>query len=313
MYRGKRPSKDELQKMSETMSRAEIAKKFGVHYNTASNWFGQYGLPIRDTHKAHNHVDLSEEALEFLDGTMLGDSSIERFGSSGRIRLSSKYEKYAAWYGRQLTGFGIAQSGKIYSNETTLLIGGQENTYVGYRYTSKKYDDLKEYADRFYPDGAKKLVPRNIRITPLSLKMWYIDDGTLAPFGRSSQIVFCTDSFLKEDVGFLVDKLHDIGFSVKYYACRNRVRMNSSSVQDFLDYIGKPTGVVEDCYGYKWRPILNLDKNGRVRRAGDKLSDEAVREIRLSDLSQSKLSKRHGVGSSTIWRIKNGQAYTNVS
>ena len=143
--------------------------------------------------------------------------------------------------------------------------------------------------------------------------MWYIDDGTLAPFSRSSQIVLCTDSFPKDDVLFLIDKLHDVGFSVRYYASRNRIRLNSGSVRDFLDYIGEPIGIVEECYGYKWNPILNLDKNGRVRKAGDKLADEAVREIRSSSLSQYKLSKQYGVGSSTIGRIKNGQAYTNVS
>ena len=77
------------------------------------------------------------------------------------------------------------------------------------------------------------------------------------------------------------------------------------SVQDFLDYIGDPSGVVKECYGYKWKPILNLGKNGKVRKAGDKPSDEAVRAIRESSLPQIKLAAQYGVGKSTIGRIKN--------
>ena len=312
MYRGKRPSKDALKKLSETMLQKDIAVMFDVHPNTVSDWFGRYGLKQRLIYTEHNHVDLSEEALEFLDGTMLGDSSIERFGSSGRVELSSKYKEYAEWYGGQLAEFGLEQSGAVASRKTVAWLKGRKIESVGHRYKSKKYFELKQYADRFYPDGVNKVVPRDIRITPLSVKMWYIDDGTLAPFSRSSQIVLCTDSFPKDDVLFLVNKLHDIGFSVGYYACRNRIRLNSGSVQDFLDYIGAPTGIVKECYGYKWQPILNLDKNGRVRKAGDKLSDDAVRAIRASNLSQSKLAEQHGVGSSTISRIRLRLAYTNV-
>ena len=313
MYRGKRPSRDELEEMGKTMSQREIAKKIGVHYNTASNWFGQYGLSRKYASAEQNHVLLSEEAIEFLDGDMLGDGSVERFGSSGRVCLSSKYREYATWYGERLSEFGIEQSGVIAERKSSSVIGDRKIISTGYRYKSRKYFELKQYSDRFYPGGAEKGVPRDIRITPLSLKMWYVGDGTLAPFSKSSQIVLCTDAFSKEDIFFLIDKLQDIGFSARYYACRNRIRINSSSVQDFLDYIGKPTGIIEQCYGYKWKPVLNLNKNGKIRNNSAKLLDSAVREIRKSTLSQSKLSKIYGIGGSTIGRIKRNEAYTDVS
>jgi len=48
VYRGKRPSKDELKVLAETMTQRAIAKKLDVHYNTVSNWLGYYGLPRRE-------------------------------------------------------------------------------------------------------------------------------------------------------------------------------------------------------------------------------------------------------------------------
>ena len=309
MYRGKRPSKEKLEELSKTISRREIAELFDVHVNTASNWFGQYGLPQRKSFAEQNHVLLSEKAVEFLDGTMLGDSSIEIFGSSGRVKRPCKYKEYMQWYSEQLDSFGIEQAGKILRKKNN---GGYGENVVAYRYSSRKYAELKEYANRFYVDGVIKTVPGDIRITPLSLMLWYIDDGTLAPFSTSSQILLCTDAFPQEDVMFLIDKLQALDFSAKYYKSRNRIRINTSSVQDFLDYIGEPTGIIKECYGYKWNPIFKPRNQSGTHNNNSKFNENEIREIRESTNSVANLANMYKVGKSTIRRIKNREAYATV-
>ena len=52
-------------------------------------------------------------------------------------------------------------------------------TYCHFRFATKTIPELNEYRQIFYPDG-KKVVPHNILellIEPLSLAVWYMDDG----------------------------------------------------------------------------------------------------------------------------------------
>ena len=121
-------------------------------------------------------------------------------------------------------------------------------------YKSKFYQELAEWRERFFPKRRKR-VPVDVRLDPISLRQWYIGDGTLWTCkGTSSRIQLCTDSFPEEDVRFLVAKLKELGFRASYYGSRNRVIINSRSVKDFFDYIGPLPKPLRPFYEHKWKP-----------------------------------------------------------
>lgn len=198
-----------------------------------------------------NHVDLSEEAKSFLDGELLGDSGLEaKCPYSARLTRSCKYKEVLEWFSRELERYGVEQSGHIFRNQHVR----KGNVIVVWIYKSKFYQELAEWRKRFFPEG-KKRVPVDVRLDPISLRQWYIGDGTLWTCkSNSSRIQLCTDSFPEEDVRFLVTKLKELGFRASYYGSRNRVIINSRSVKDFFDYIGPLPKPLRPFYEHKWKP-----------------------------------------------------------
>jgi len=92
-----------------------------------------------------------------------------------------------------------------------------------------------------------KIVPRDIELTPLTCRQWYIGDGSLN--NNASSITLATCGFLKNDVLFLSDKLNMMGFKNTIQPCSNCIHISKYSTKDFLNYIGK---CPIDCYQHKW-------------------------------------------------------------
>ncbi|KKU60914.1 MAG: hypothetical protein UX85_C0006G0048, partial [Candidatus Beckwithbacteria bacterium GW2011_GWB1_47_15] len=66
---------------------------------------------------------------------------------------------------------------------------------------------------RWYPNG-KKIVPHDIKLTPMTLAVWYMDDGTLQKYkGAPASIRFCTNGFDRSSIDILMTKLQELGFA----------------------------------------------------------------------------------------------------
>lgn len=261
----KMPNREKLHEMYwvDGMTQQEIANKFGVHLTTVSAWFRKHALRSRQGKHTReffpkNHVDLSETALEFLDGYLLGDGHLERSSCAARIAHTTSSKALLMWLVNKIESYGIMCPTGITSAEYMR----KGNPFTSYRAKSLSYGELKEVAGRFYPNG-QRAIPRDLRITPFSMLVEYLGDGEMWNQKRSSaQIQLCTDSSPEEDVRWLAEQLQERGFSAKYYASRNRVRINSCSVADFLDYIGPcPDRLIADL-GHRWNPIF---RSNRVR------------------------------------------------
>jgi len=253
------PDKEELvQAVAEGLRGPELAEKFGVSRSVIYKCCKAYGIKLKIgangeklSKRMANRVDLSEEAKSFLDGELLGDSSLAaRCPYSARIVRSCKHREALEWFAEELAGYGIEQSGCIFRNEHAR----KGTVVVVWVYKSRNYRELAAWRERFYPAG-KKRVPRDVRLDPISLRQWYIGDGMIWNMkGCSSKIQLCTDAFPEQDVLFLVDELKKLGFKTSYYRGRNRIIISSKSVKDFLDYIGPCPEPLEPFYGHKWRP-----------------------------------------------------------
>lgn len=234
--------------IKEKLSMCRIAEICNVEYYIINNWIHRLNIPARSvsegTHLAlANHCNLSEKAIEWINGELLGDGCIAcRHPYSARIIYTSQYLEYCQYIKNTLESFEI-EGGKIRKRYN------KKNNCCSYNYFSYEYEELLPIKKQWYPNG-KKIVPKNIKLTPLTLRQWYIGDGHLAYLQKGNpMIVLATNGFLVKDVEWLTEQLNKINFKATIRHSNNNIGISTYSTKGFLDYIGRPE---VKCYQYKW-------------------------------------------------------------
>ena len=238
--------------LSKEVSIYHIAKWFKVSTSSISNRLKKRNISMRSRDEATqlrilrqiNHCKLSQEALEWISGELLGDGCIYSHSSySATIHYGSSKEEYIKYVSKTLNSFGIKQSGKI-----NKFHNKKWDCYY-YCYQSKRYAELLSIREKWYSDG-KKIVPGDVNLTSLVCRQWYIGDGCLSsPKNENPSISLSTCGFTIPNVEWLKEELIKLKFKVTRHPSDNTLRISTKSVKDFLDYIG-PCPV--KCYQYKW-------------------------------------------------------------
>lgn len=175
-----------------------------------------------------------------LTGTLLGDGSLRRQGNRLNALLevnhSVEYREYVDWKWQHFKKYVI-----------TSPHSRKNNSYrIAYRFTTRSLPVFTEYYNKYYINS-KKRVPRDIKLNPLSLAVWFMDDGTRI----RSAFYLNTQHFTLQDQEFLQDLLFNtFGFNStlnrdkKYF----RIRIFSKSSLDMQRLI-KP--YIIPCMKYK--------------------------------------------------------------
>jgi len=237
--------------LNDKLSINQIAELCNCNHVTIWNWLIKLNIKIRSKNEAihlikANHCRLSEEVIEWIDGELLGDGClVSRSKYSARFFYTSKYLKYAEYIRDTLNSFGIKQIGKINKQYH------KKYSCYTYRYTSRSYVELLPIFKQWYPEPMKKkIIPRNIKLTSLTLRQEYIGDGHLRhQKGRKPFILLSTCGFLMKDVEWLVSQLNKLGFISTRQPASNTVYISGHSTKQFLSYIGI---CPIQCYQYKW-------------------------------------------------------------
>lgn len=126
---------------------------------------------------------LTSRQRDILIGSLLGDGSLQPL-SSGRARLrwdhSVKQAEYLWWKYYEFANFIHLPPAPLVRFNPIF-----RNTYQYVRCQSVAADVFGEYYRLFYRDK-RKVVPDNIAellTSPLSLAVWYMDDGSLDKWG----------------------------------------------------------------------------------------------------------------------------------
>lgn len=213
----------------------EIAKDFPFSYVTVSRRLKERGVPSRGPGSKSNHINLSDNLVEFIEGLLLGDGCIVP-GSphkSARYSHGDSYEGYIKWLKGKLGEFGM--EGKLNYME-------DGDTWL---YRSKCYVELLELREKWYPDGEKK-IPEDMVITPTKLFNWYIGDGT--PYEkRGFEII---TSKLRGSLERIKDQLANRGIEVTIVSHGLYVPKDSRS--SFLNYVFSSDLDIPSCYKYKF-------------------------------------------------------------
>lgn len=186
---------------------------------------------------------MTEATLKALDGFVLGDGSIQSDkkpdSNSGRINCSLEYEEFARY---MMSFFNGYKPIVVKINSSSMKQG------FCWQGQSKFHPDFYKQRQRWYPIDGKKQVPEDVRITPISVLLWYLGDGSLVSVGHSVHIRLSTDGFLENGVEILVRKMNDAGIDC-HRNNDNRIYIEARGIPAFFKFIGE---CPVECYKYKW-------------------------------------------------------------
>lgn len=255
-YRNKEWLKDRY--IKDRLSDPEIGKLCRVYQGTIGRWRKKFNIVARlraeVSHLAKgNHCNLSQEAIDWINGELLGDGCLgsKSPNYSAQVHYGSKYLDYINYVRGKLKSFGILQMGN--TSKTTV----EKMNCSYYSYSSLCYEELLLLRKKWYPNN-KKIIPRDLELTPVTIRQWYIGDGCLnRPKRKGSKpyITLLTCGFPTSDVLWLVKELIKLSFKTTWQKHNNSIYISTKSVKDFLTYIG-PCPV--ERYQSKW----NLNKKG---------------------------------------------------
>ena len=127
-------------------------------------------------------LELSQRQKEILIGCVLGDAHISHLGKI-RIEQSTKQREYVDWKYQELQSLCYPARPREIIH---ILPTGKQHTSVFF--LLRQYFRL--WRSIFY-EGRIKIFPRDLPVTPLSLAVWYMDDGCWT--GKKALI--CAESF----------------------------------------------------------------------------------------------------------------------
>jgi len=187
-----------------------------------------------------NDLLLSTQQKSIIIGSLLGDGSISkiRYGKSyfSKSQTARRIE-YLEWTHAELQPF--SSSVRTYENFA------EGKRYLKSVFTTKSYHYFADLRKMWYPAGTK-IVPPNVKLDPLSIAIWYCDDGSNCVDNRSCKLA--TYCFSAQDCEILVAKLETFGIK-SYFDNQNVINVRACCYFDFIELV-KPH-IAFNCFTYK--------------------------------------------------------------
>jgi hypothetical protein len=189
-----------------------------------------------------NYCILTENEQDILNGILLGDGHIEKLKFTSRLSYGSKFKETLQDIKNCLKTFNFSP---LWQSQITKC----------WHIKSKSYLNLNEIKNKWYKNNIK-IVPIDIKLTPLSLYWWFTGDGYRKNYG----IIFCTDAFNLNDKLILITKLNEIGFSsARLTKTQKRILIGGCEVKKFLNYIKNNVNISHQ-YQYKFSNKWKIKK-----------------------------------------------------
>jgi hypothetical protein len=196
---------------------------------------------------------MDEKTIEWVDGFLLGDGRISCNIVNGAIKgarfsIGVLYKEFAVY---AMSGFeNYRPSEPKQSGETC-----EKRPHLYWGSTTLSHPDITKQAERWYRgEGKKTRVPADVRITPASVRLWYLGDGSFHynPELNNSILRLATCSFLPEDIeSILIPKLKAVGIAHCIRTkTKNDIQILPDSTGAFFDFIGRKSPI--QCYDYRF-------------------------------------------------------------
>ena len=178
-----------------------------------------------------------------MDGLVLSDASIT---PRGQVAATLQHEEFRDYWNSLLSPY----------NPSTLICYPNKGEKPYFRFCTKTHADFQQQRKRWYPNGIKK-IPEDVKLTPLSVLLWYLGDGYLDT--KWGNIFLYTNSFDVMDVKRVVELLQTKNIRCKFSWARNQgtykrdypvIYISSKNTPSFFEFIGVQSPV--KCYDYKF-------------------------------------------------------------
>jgi len=189
------------------------------------------------------YTPLSEKTRAIILGSLLGDGSLKIHYSYKNARFSFRHsikqKNYFYWKANQLKE--ISSDKNIWRQTKN---GRDGWGTIKFRYQSAALPALTEFYRLTHPHGRFQIRRKWLNLlTPLSLAIWWQDDGSIIANGRKG--VLCTDGFSEKEVKLLRKYLKKVWRIQTAAASKskkepNRLRLwfrSSEQLQSFLRII----------------------------------------------------------------------------
>lgn len=194
-----------------------------------------------------SRVSLSNQQEEILVGKILGDGCLEKNGRHVRLKIeqTDRQKEYVFWLYQQLVPF-------VGRSPRAVFHAGLDNKQTKrWRFATLSLSLFDNYKTLFYKEG-RKIVPKELVSflkTPLSLAVWYMDDGYMRT-DRSGAYI-CTSSFTltqHRQLQIVLRRNFQIDTNIHFAGKYARLHIPARNLKYFVNLI-KP--YVVDCMKYK--------------------------------------------------------------
>jgi len=299
--------------LNKKWSSNRIAKHYGCSEWVIRDRFERYGIRFRKraesidlNPKNLKHIKINDYTQQIIDGVMLSDGHLtsrkdQKKTSSLIINQEMNCRQFLDSIKSVFEKNDIKCS-NIYNDNHT----NYGKKFPSCRLATLSYAELKKERDRWYTKNHKKIVPKDIKLTPLTIAYWYMGDGSLmynTPNKRKKKFYYiqlCTECFNKDDQDFLVGKLNKtLGLHFILQRFRNTYRIFNKKQNEVKDFLFKMYPYMIDCFSYKWRALNN--------------PDFGLERVKWTDRHKEILNKYYGkFGSNIPELIKQGHEITHI-
>lgn len=180
---------------------------------------------------------LTEVANQIIVGSLLGDGYISKYKDNVNSKLIIKHSYKQKPYSRYKKYLLSLENLNIFQYDSKYFDPRANKNYYS-TCIGTSNSNFNMLRDNWYKEG-KKIIPRDIKLSPLSLAIWFMDDGTKV---GNSGYYLCTNNFLIEDVEFLQKLLsEDLGIVSRIHYNRGKpiIYIPENSVEKFNSHVYK--------------------------------------------------------------------------
>ncbi len=172
---------------------------------------------------------LSQTQISVIIGSLLGDGYLRiikgRSDAFLEVNHSFSQKEYVDWK------YSILKDITVSAPKNRVI----DDVRIAYRFYTKQHPEITQLYRIFYKNGIK-VIPKNIHITPLSLAVWFMDDGSKC---RTSDVYLNTQQFSHNDQMKLLNILKEFNLEARLNKDKiyTRIRFIKSSLPKFRTLI----------------------------------------------------------------------------